>query len=208
MGRGLLMSDDPRIDLEALAVTRQVTAVLDALGVPYVIGGSLTSMAHGMMRSTTDADIVADLQPDHASALIEALGDRFYIPDETVLKQAIEQRGSFNLIHLATMFKVDVFLSGMRPFDRQQLQRRVGEQIGRATDETVWGLSAENVVLSKLEWFHAGGEVSERQWRDVLGVIKGQARALDRAYLREWATALQVSDLLEWALAEGGSDAV
>ena len=194
------------IDSEALDVTRQVTSVLDALDAPYVIGGSLASMAHGMMRSTMDADIIADLRPDHAVALIEALADRFYTPDEAVLRQAIERRGSFNLIHLATMFKVDVFLSQARPFDRQQLARRTGERVSGATGETVWVLSAEDVILAKLEWFRRGGEVSERQWRDVLGVIMAQAPALDFAYLRQWAGPLGVSDLLERALAEAAQD--
>lgn len=195
------------IDSEALRVTRQVTTVLDALGVPYVIGGSLASIVHGLVRTTMDADIVADLSPDHAPALTAALGAAFYVPDQSALRETIERRGSFNLIHLATMFKVDIFLSQARPFDRQRLARRVGEQVGSEPDETVWLLSAEDVILSKLEYFRLGGEVSERQWRDVLGVVVTQAAALDVAYLRQWAGPLGVSDLLERALGEGAPDA-
>ena len=191
------------IDSEALRVTRQVTAVLDALGVPYVIGGSLASIVHGQGRMTMDADIVAGLSPDHAAALTAALGEAFYVPDEATLRQAIARRGSFNLIHLATMFKVDVFLPQGRPFDRQQLARRISQPVGRESDETVWLLSAEDVILSKLEWFRQGGEASERQWRDVLGVVVTQAAALDVAYLRHWAAALGVGDLLARALGVG-----
>ena len=143
------------IDSEALRVTRQVTAVLDALGVPYVIGGSLASIVHGQGRMTMDADIVAGLSPDHAAALTAALGEAFYVPDEATLRQAIARRGSFNLIHLATMFKVDVFLPQGRPFDQQQMARRIGQPVG---GETLWLLSAEDVILSKLAWFRAGGE--------------------------------------------------
>lgn len=192
------------IDSEALGVTRQVTAALDALGVSYVIGGSFASMVHGMVRATMDADIVADLRPLHAAALIEALGAPFYTPGEPAVRQAIEQRGSFNLIHLATMFKIDIFVPTGRPFDRQQLDRRIGEQVGDRPDERLWILSAEDVILAKLEWFRLGGEVSERQWRDVLGVIKTQAPVLDIAYLREWAESLEVGDLLERAWGEVG----
>jgi len=163
---------------EALGVTRQVTTVLDALGVPYVIGGSLASMAHGMMRSTMDADIVAALQPHHIAALRDALGEQFYAPDESVLRQALEQRSGFNLIHLGTMFKIDTFLPQERGFERQQLARRISQQVGGESDERVWILSAEDVILAKLDWFRTGGESSERQWRDVLGVIKAQAPAL------------------------------
>lgn len=189
------------IGSEALGVTRLVTAALDALGVPYVIGGSLASIVHGMVRTTMDADIIADLQPGHVAALVAALGDSFYVPDEALLQQAIERRGSFNLIHLGTMFKVDIFLPQARAFDRQQLARRIGERVASGSDEQLWVLSPEDVILAKLEWFRRGGETSERQWRDVLGVVKAQA-ALDVAYLRRSAGPLGVGDLLERALAE------
>ena len=189
------------IDSEALGVTRQVTAVFDALGVAYVIGGSLAGMVHGLVRTTLDADIVAELQPDHAAALVAALGEAFYVPDEATLREAIARRGSFNLIHLATMFKVDVFVPQARPFDRQQLARRIGERVGSGSEERLWVLSAEDVILAKLEWFRRGGEASERQWRDVLGVVRAQGAALDVAYLRQWGAALGVGDLVERALA-------
>jgi len=194
------------INSEMLGVTRQVTAVLDALGVPYVIGGSLASMVYGMVRATMDVDIVAALQPHHIAALRDALGEQFYAPDESVLRQALERRSSFNLIHLGTMFKIDIFLPQERGFERQQLARRIAERVGSESDDSVWILSAEDVILAKLEWFRLGGESSERQWRDVLGVIKAQAQALDTDYLREWAGRLQVSDLLERAMAEATVD--
>ena len=193
------------IDTEALAVTRQVTGILDTLGVSYVIGGSLASIVHGVVRTTMDADIIAELQPPHAAALVDALGERFYTPGEALMRQAIEQRGSFNLIHLASMFKVDIFLAQGRAFDRQQLQRRISEPAGSAAGERVWILSAEDVILAKLEWFRRGDESSERQWRDVLGVMKAQGSGLETAYLTEWARPLGVSDLLERALAEAGA---
>lgn len=113
------------IDSEALGVTRQVTAALDALGIPYVIGGSLAGAVHGVVRATMDADIVADLRPTHAAALIAALGAAFYPPRGAAAEQAIERRSSFNLIHLRTMFKIDIFPAGPRAFDRRQLARRI-----------------------------------------------------------------------------------
>lgn len=60
--------------------------------------------------------------------------------------------------------------------------------------------TVENAILRKLEWYRRGGESSERQWRDVVGIVNAQDRQLDRAYLREWAGKLGVSDLIERAL--------
>jgi len=118
---------------------------------------------------------------------IGALGDAFYSSGEAAVRQAIERRDGFNLIHLETMFKIDIFLAGARPFDRPQLARRVGQRVGGRPDETLWVLSAEDIILAKLKWFRREGEVSERQWRDVLGVIKAQSPGPDADYLRQWA---------------------
>lgn len=189
------------LDAEALDVTLLVTGLLESLDVPYVIGGSVASTAHGPIRSTLDVDLIADLKSRHVIPFVTALSEQFYI-DEPSVRRAIERRSSFNLIHLNTMVKVDVFLPKDRPFDRQQLQRRIPEGIAPDSDETFWILTAEDVILAKLDWFRMGGEVSERQWRDILGVMKTQGEALDVAYLRQWAEQLSVSDLLLRALEE------
>lgn len=193
------------LDAESLDVTLLVTNLLDSLDVPYVIGGSVASTAHGLIRTTLDVDLVVDLKPQHVVPFVAALSDQFYV-DRPTVRQAIERRSSFNLIHLSTMVKVDVFLSKDRPFDRQQLLRRVTERITPDSDETLWILTAEDVILAKLDWFRMGGHVSERQWRDILGVMKTQGEALDVAYLRRWAEQLNVSDLLERALEEMVAD--
>ncbi|MCP5101489.1 MAG: hypothetical protein GY943_38575 [Chloroflexi bacterium] len=189
------------VDSEAFQTTLLVTNLLDELGIPYVIGGSMASIIHGMLRTTMDVDIVADIQPKQVSSFVSGLQDAFYA-DEQMIQQAIQRRSSFNLIHLSTMFKVDIFIPKGRPFDRQQLSRRISEQIRPDSDEQIWVLSAEDVVLAKLEWFRLGGEVSERQWRDILGVLKTQQSLLDVDYLKQWAQALSVADLMERALEE------
>lgn len=188
-------------DSETLQVTLLVTSVLDDLGIPYVIGGSMASIIHGMLRTTMDVDIVADMQPEHVSPFVAKLQDAFYA-DETAVHQAIQRRSSFNLIHLTTMFKVDIFLPKERAFDQQQLARRIAEPIGPDKDAQIWVLTPEDVVLAKLDWFRLGGEVSERQWRDILGVLKTQQAVLNLEYLRQWAQDLGVADLMELALEE------
>jgi hypothetical protein len=137
---------------------------------------------------------------------VTGLQDAFYA-DEQMIQQAIRQRGSFNLIHLSTMFKVDIFIPKGRPFDQQQLNRRIAESVGLDSDEQIWVLSAEDVVLAKLDWFRLGGEISERQWRDILGVLKTQQATLDIDYLKQWAQSLGVADLMDRALEELTRDA-
>ena len=188
-------------DSEALQVTLLVTSILDDLGIPHVIGGSMASIIHGMLRTTMDVDILADMQPEHVSPFVVKLQDAFYT-DKAVIHQAIQRRSSFNLIHLATMFKVDIFLPKDRAFDQQQLKRRMAEPVGPDADAQLWVLTPEDIVLAKLDGFRLGGEVSERQWRDILGVLKTQQTMLNLDYLRQWAQELRVADLLERALEE------
>jgi hypothetical protein len=180
---------------EPIAVTRVVTDALEALGVEYAIGDSLASAVHGVMRATMDADLVADLRIEHAEPLAQALGDAFYADVEMML-DAIRRHASFNLIHLETMFKVDIFVAKPRPFDRSQLARRQLHLLSEDPQVHAYVTSAEDIILAKLEWYHIGGRVSDRQWRDVLGVLKIQGDRVDHDYLRRMATTLDVTGLL------------
>jgi len=184
---------------EPVAVTLLVTHTLETLGVPYLIGGSLASALHGVVRTTLDTDLVAELRSEHVAPLIQALGTTFYI-DVEAAHDAIRRRSSFNLIHLETMFKVDIFVSKQRPFEQAQFTRRTAQIVATAPEQTAYIASAEDTILTKLEWYRLGGEMSERQWRDVLGIIQVQADRLDLDYLSHWAVELGVADLLEKVL--------
>jgi hypothetical protein len=188
---------------EPLAVMTIVAGLFDRLGIPYVIGGSMASALYGVGRSTLDVDFVADVRDEHVVDVAEALRPDFYL-DEQMIRDAIMRRGSFNLIHLPTLFKVDVFIPGARPFDRLQLERRIGIDLAAETGQVTYFLSAEDVVLAKLDWFNLGGRVSDRQWQDILGVLAAQKDTLDIGYLRDNATALDIDYLLEKALLESG----
>lgn len=180
---------------------RPVIAALDGLGVAYYVTGSLASSAHGVPRASIDCDIVADLQVQQAGALCEDLSGAYYVPTQRV-GRAIADRSSFNVIHLATMIKVDVFVATARPFDRRALGRASMTLFDAATQLRVRTASAEDTVLAKLEWFRKGGEVSERQWTDVTGILRTLAGTLDTGYLASGARELGVADLLGRALQE------
>ncbi len=177
-----------------------VADALESLGVVYRVGGSVASSVFGVGRSTLDIDLVAAMGMHHVEPLVERLSADYYI-DGDMIRDAIRRTSSFNVIHLATMMKVDVFIVKSRSFDRVAFARVTTAPLD--TNERSFPLTtAEDIVLHKLEWFQLGGGMSERQWHDILGVLQVQAANLDRAYLDRWATDLGVADLLARALHE------
>jgi hypothetical protein len=188
---------------DAIHVILLVTDVFEKMRIPYAVGGSISSSVHGIMRSTMDVDIVADMRLEHISGFIEALSTAFYADDE-MIRDAVNRRCSFNLIHFATAYKVDVFIPKQRAFDRMQLERRVATLITAEPERTIYVTSPEDIILSKLELYRMGDEVSDSQWRDILGVLKTRAGQLDLEYMRHWAKPLKVEALLEKALSASG----
>jgi hypothetical protein len=186
---------------EPVAVASLVADALTRIGVPYVVGGSFASSVHGEPRSTNDIDLVADLRQSHIAALAEALGSECYISRDAVA-DAVERGGGFNIIHMASAVKVDVFVAGDDALDQERLRRRTAVTFPSDPAPVILFVdTAEDTILRKLEWYRRGGESSERQWRDVMGIVNAQAGRLDRSYLSEWAGRLGVSDLMDkvWA---------
>ncbi len=186
---------------EAIETTLLVTGVLTSLGVRYVVGGSLASSLQGIPRATNDVDLVAAMLPEHAIPFVERLGEDFYADVETI-RDAIARRTEFNVIFQPAIFKIDVFVPPLDLVVRRELSRARLYDLGDGRQLAL--ASPEDVIAQKLRWYRLGGNVSERQWSDALGVVKTHRDRLERAYLSETADALGVADLLSELLREGG----
>ena len=190
-----------RHDDLAVALTPLID-VLERLGVAWYVGGSVASTVHGRFRATNDVDVIAELCEEHAGELRAALEADHYVDEESI-RDAVRHESSFNLVHFGTGLKIDVFVPANSEYEASVRAGRVSEPIGDAGNtRRLWIASAEDTILAKLVWHRRGGEASERQWRDVQGVIELRAAALDVEYLRRWAPVLGIADLLEQALAE------
>jgi len=187
---------------DALVALRPVAQALEKLGVRYYLGGSIVSSVYGTPRTTLDIDLVADLQQQHVEPLVVALRQDYYV-DRAMISDAITRKSCFNVIHLHTMFKVDVFAVRDRRYDRVAAGRIRRDRLEIGSHRDTFPMAApEDIVLNKLEWFRLGDEVSERQWHDVVGVLRVQKEQLDNDYLDRWGGELGVADLLARARRE------
>lgn len=183
-----------------VAAIATVVGALETMGIPWFLSGSLASSLHGVPRATNDADIVVDLPIGAVSELVRRLGDGYYA-DEAMIRNAFERGAACNIIWLQTMMKVDLSPPRFR-FDREALARRQCARLsdGSGASLDVQVASPEDTILSKLHWYVAGRATSERQLRDVQGIIGVHGAALDRDYLQRWATVLGMEDLLQRVL--------
>ena len=188
-----------RHDDLAVALTPLID-VLERLGVAWYVGGSVASTVHGRFRATNDVGVIAALREEHANQLHVALEADHYVDEESI-RDAVRHRSSFNLVHFGTGLKIDVFVAADSEYEAGVRARLVSEPIGDArSPRRLWIASAEDTILAKLAWYRRGGGISERQWRDVQGVIELRGTDLDVVYLNRWAPVLGVGDLLEEAL--------
>ncbi len=188
--------------MEIYAALEPVAKAFDELGICYYIGGSVASSVYGMPRATQDVDLITDLKPQHANPLVAKLASAYYIDKEMILS-AIDKRACFNLIHLDTMIKIDIFIAKDDAYQKKAFQRRREDTLDEEnTSLKFYLLSPEDVILAKLKWFRAGGCVSEQQWRDIQGILKVQEQSLDRKYLLGWAEQLTLDELLKKSFQE------
>jgi hypothetical protein len=179
--------------LSELEVLEDVCARLDKAGVAYMLTGSMAMNYYAQPRMTRDIDIVVALEADDAGKLVAAFEPDYYVPDEA-LHSALRQQGMFNLLHLESVVKVDLIVRKQAPYRQTEFARRMQVQL---PGFCAWLVSREDLILSKLAW--ARDAESGMQMRDVRNLLTGET---DLAYLRQWAPALNVSELLETCLRE------
>jgi hypothetical protein len=180
---------------DPVAVAAIVASILEQLGIRYVIGGSVASSLMGEPRSTLDLDLMIACDADSVRRLVARLKESFYV-DESDALRAVADQSTFNAIHLATSLKVDFFVAERAPIATHQIERRRAIDVGGAR---LYFYSPEDLIVRKLMWFRLGAETSERQWRDVLGILKTE-KNLDAELLRAAAREAGVRDLLDRAL--------
>jgi hypothetical protein len=188
---------------DIITITLRVARVCEQLGLRYLVGGSLASSLHGIPRATQDVDLVVAIGPRDVRAFVDALRDEFYL-DEGAIRTATEHQGSFNLVHLTSYFKADVFVAKDDEASRLQMNRGRKYLIGDEPARSLIVASPEDVIAQKLHWFALGERTSERQWNDAIGVMKVTRSHLDVPYLRRIADLLGVEGLLQEAAREAG----
>ena len=195
-GSGWMQGDKMVHDDDLVAALGPVASVFDSLGIRYFIGGSVATSFHGASRSTMDVDVVAELNATDIEPLLEALGDKYYTSAAAAI-EAVNRTSCFNLIHLATSFKVDVFVSRKRPFDIDSMSRAKPGTFGNGDGITVPVASAEDAIVAKLEWYRLTDETSEKQWLDVTRVLDLLGEKADWDYMEAAANSTGVEDLLQ-----------
>jgi hypothetical protein len=184
-------------DDDVVGIALRVAHAIEAVGGEYFIGGSLASSLQGEPRATNDVDFVLALSIGSIPPFRACLGPDFEL-DADMLRDALLHARTANAFYLPRVTKIDFFGRGQEPFDESEFSRRAPVRV-RATGETLIVKMPEDTVLRKLLWYRDGGSVSERQWRDVVSVLRVSGTRMDQHYLEQWAAKLGLSALLERA---------
>lgn len=194
---GNLMLEDP------IWLIQQLGTIFDRLQIPYYVSGSVASSLQGEVRFTEDLDLAIEINPAQVLLLIEALSQDFYI-SEVAVNEAIQGlTSSFNVIHLQTVEKADIFISGKDEFSVSKMNRRQLYRV-EETQSSFYVCSPEDTILQKLVWLNLSQGQSQKQWRDILGVLKLQGERLEFSYLGLWSEKLGVKERLQQAMIESG----
>ncbi len=177
--------------MEPFELLDRVVSVIEKLGSPYLVTGSMATIFFGEPRLTNDIDIVLDLPPRHITAFCQAFPmPEFYVSEDAV-RQAVQNRGQFNIIHPASVLKVDIMIPDNTPFNRSRFARAL--RVEHAPGLKAAFASPEDVILKKMEYYREGG--SDKHLRDICGVLKVLGDRLDRPYIDGWVGPLGLESI-------------
>ena len=172
---------------------------LDEASIGYYVGGSIASSAYGIARATMEVDMILKLNPFQVQNFVYKLKNEYYI-DVEMINDALINKTSFNILHLDSMLKIDFFILKDESYSLKSFERKIKNSLDDSDESIkIFLCSPEDIIISKLKWFNLSDETSERQWLDILGVIKVQKNNLDREYLKYWADQLDLLELLHKA---------
>ena len=179
---------------------RRIITALDRAGIPHMLTGSFASAYHGSPRATQDIDLVIEADADRIRTLVESLPVEAYYVDRDTALAAPESEGQFNVIDLASGWKVDLMIRKARPFSREEFTRRRPADLQGLSIDVV---TAEDLIVAKLEWARSGG--SRRQLEDVASILRIRGRQLDIGRVERWVETFDLDS--EWKAARGMMDA-
>jgi hypothetical protein len=177
--------------MSALEVFHRITAALDEAGIAYMLAGSFASAYYGASRATQDIDLVIEATPAQLRAFAQLLSREEYYVDLDAALQAQERQSLFNVVDMVTGWKIDFIIRKSRAFSEQEFCRRTRFDFQGIT---LFVASAEDVVVSKLEW--AKQARSQRQIEDVAAILRMRWDSLDRTYMEKWIRELELAT--EW----------
>lgn len=186
--------------MDQAELLREVIEVLERLGVPYLLVGSIASGVYGEPRLTQDIDVVVDLRPGQVPALCEAFPSPDYYVSREAALQAVHQPGQFNVIHPTSGNKIDFMVAGSGAWDRQQFVRR--RRVEVLPHRQGFLAAPEDVILAKMQYYREGG--SEKHLRDITGILKVSGEMVDRDYVARWAGELGVTEIWQAILRRVG----
>jgi hypothetical protein len=186
---------------DSISLVAKLHKIFESTNIPYYVSGGVASSLHGEPRFTRNLDLVISVESDQIDLLVATLeGAGYYCPVGAVegLKQGSERM--LNITHTETIANADLYITDVSAFAVSQMARR--RLIDLEGIPAFWVASPEDTILQKLRW--GRGSQSEKQWRDVLGILKLQAESLDYMYLAEWSEHLDLIDALNQAFTEAG----
>ncbi len=177
--------------MRPLELLKKVVAEFERLKIPYLVTGSVASMAYGEPRLTNDIDIVAAISDSHIEGLLEAFPqDEFFITKE-MIRDAIHNIGQFNIIHPASGLKIDVIIKQNTPFDNSRFSRV--KRIFPSESYQANFAAPEDVIIKKMQYYKEGG--SEKHLRDITGILKISGNEVDMDYISDWAKRLGLTEI-------------